>query len=243
MYSNILKKEHQNRDPTHIVLWGLFSVSSCPYGQAESEDLVCYWCSDVTSRLQGAFECVALDAVRIAEFSRVLAPRFSQQYGQDDSIKSTSVSPRGGAREPSMQLLAFHLDCANRLLEQTQRYTYGCAAPALRRSSAKKFLLGGWALAEAYKFYYVFTYLFRYTWSTALNGVPPLPPIRIPTRPNEPHAATDEPRMATERAVYGDRPNLIRPRKSVMSLSFPTLPNGLDLPTRYFISLYILKTS
>ena len=36
------KKEHQNRDPTHTVLWGFFSVSSCPHGQAESEDLVCY---------------------------------------------------------------------------------------------------------------------------------------------------------------------------------------------------------
>jgi len=95
------------------------------------------------SWLQGAFECVALDAVRTAEFSRVLATRPSQQYGQDDSIKSTSVPPRGGAREPSMQLLAFHLDCANRLLEQTQRRAYGCAALALRRGSAKKSLLGG----------------------------------------------------------------------------------------------------
>ena len=46
--------------------------------------------------------------------------------------KSASVPPRGGAREPSMQLLAFHLDRANRLLEQTQRRTYGCTAPALR---------------------------------------------------------------------------------------------------------------
>jgi len=84
-----------------------------------------------------------LNAVRTAEISRVLAPRPSQQHGQDDSIKSTSVPPRGGAWEPSMQLLAFYLDYANRLLEQTQRRAYGCAAPALRRGSAKKFLLGG----------------------------------------------------------------------------------------------------
>ena len=39
---------------------------------------------------------------------------------QDNSIKSTSVPPRGKAQEPSMQLLAFHLDRANRLLEQTK---------------------------------------------------------------------------------------------------------------------------
>jgi hypothetical protein len=46
IYSNVInifiEKEHQNRDPTHTVLWGFLSVSSCPHGQAESEDLVCY---------------------------------------------------------------------------------------------------------------------------------------------------------------------------------------------------------
>ena len=42
-----------------------------------------------------------------------------------------------------MQLLAFHLDRANRLLKQTQRRIYGCAAPALQRGSIKKSLLGG----------------------------------------------------------------------------------------------------
>ena len=57
--------------------------------------------------------------------------------------KSASTPPRSRAREPSIQLLAFHLDRADRLLEQTQRHAYGCTAPALRRSSAKKFLLGG----------------------------------------------------------------------------------------------------
>ena len=31
--------------------------------------------------------------------------------------------------------------------------------------------------------------------------------------------------------------------RPVMSLSFPTLPDGLDLPTRYFVSLYISKPS
>ena len=41
-------------------------------------------------------------------------------------------------------LLMFHLDCVNRLPEQTQRHVYGCAAPVQRRgSSAKFFLLGG----------------------------------------------------------------------------------------------------
>ena len=31
--------------------------------------------------------------------------------------------------------------------------------------------------------------------------------------------------------------------RPVMSLLFPTLPDGLDLPTQYFVSLYILKPS
>jgi len=35
-------------------------------------------------------------------------------------------------------LLMFHWDCVNRLPEQTQRRTYGCALLALRRVSAKK---------------------------------------------------------------------------------------------------------
>ena len=34
-------------------------------------------------------------------------------------------------------------------------------------------------------------------------------------------------------------PGLIRPRKSVMSLSFPTLPDSLDLPARHFVFLYV----
>jgi hypothetical protein len=41
-----------------------------------------------------------------------------------------------------MQLLAFYLDYVDRLLEQTQRRAYGCAAPALRRGG-EKLLLGG----------------------------------------------------------------------------------------------------
>jgi len=41
-------------------------------------------------------------------------------------------------------LLMFHLDCVNRLPEQTQRRVYGCATPAQRRGgSTKFFLLGG----------------------------------------------------------------------------------------------------
>jgi hypothetical protein len=41
------------------------------------------------------------------------------QYKCILAIKSASVPPRGGAREPGRQLSAF-LDCANRLLEQTE---------------------------------------------------------------------------------------------------------------------------
>ena len=59
------------------------------------------------------------------------------------TLKLTSVPPRSGAQEPSMQLLAFHLDRADRLLEQTQRRAYGYTAPALRRGgSGKNFFTG-----------------------------------------------------------------------------------------------------
>ena len=47
--------------------------------------------------------------------------------------KSASAPPRGEAREPGMQLLAFHQDRADRLPEQTQRRVYGSAARAPRR--------------------------------------------------------------------------------------------------------------
>ena len=49
--------------------------------------------------------------------------------------KSASAPPRGEAREPGMQLSAFHQDRADRLPEQTQRRVYGCVAPAQRRGS------------------------------------------------------------------------------------------------------------
>jgi hypothetical protein len=49
-------------------------------------------------------------------------------------------------------LLMFHWDRVNRLPEQTQRRTYGCASLALRRVGAKKkFLLGGWAPTKLQK--------------------------------------------------------------------------------------------
>ena len=47
--------------------------------------------------------------------------------------KSASAPPRGEAREPGMQLSAFHQDRADRLPEQTQRRVYGGAARAPRR--------------------------------------------------------------------------------------------------------------
>ena len=40
-------------------------------------------------------------------------------------------------------VLAFHRDRANRLLEQTQRRVYGCAASALRRGGGVKNSLAG----------------------------------------------------------------------------------------------------
>ena len=50
-------------------------------------------------------------------------------------MKSASAPPRGEAREPGMQLSAFHQDRANRLPERTQRRIYGGAARAPRRYS------------------------------------------------------------------------------------------------------------
>ena len=94
------------------------------------------------SWLEGPFEYLTLDAVKIAKFSRVLVLRPTYIVNKT-TPKLTSTPPRSGAREPSIQLLAFHWDCANRLLEQTQRRAYGCTAPALQRGGAKKFLLGG----------------------------------------------------------------------------------------------------
>ena len=47
--------------------------------------------------------------------------------------KSASAPPRGEAREPGIQLSAFHQDRANRLPERTQRRVYGGAARAPRR--------------------------------------------------------------------------------------------------------------
>ena len=45
--------------------------------------------------------------------------------------------------------------------------------------------------------------------------------------------------MALLHGTATERTNRIRPGKSVMSLSFPTLPDSLDIPTQHFIFLYI----
>ena len=124
------------------------------------------------SWLEGPFEYLTLDAVKIAKFSRVLVLRPTYIVNKT-TPKLTSAPPHGGAQEPSMQLLAFHWDCTDRLLEQTQRHMYGCAAPALRHSGTKKFLLGGWAPAEAYKHYYVFIYISGTPESRLLKRRPP----------------------------------------------------------------------
>jgi len=78
--------------------------------------------------------------------------------------------------------------------------------------------------------------------SRHLYPASPLPPIRIPTQPDDRTSRMRRPtshvHTATERAVHGDRINRIRPRRPVMSLSFPTLPDSLDLPARHFVFLY-----
>jgi len=113
---------------------------------------------------------------------------------QDDSIKSASAPPRGGAREPSMQLLAFHLDRANRLLELMQRRAYGCAAPALRRggSARKIFCWEGEPQRRTYEHnYYVSTYT---------SGTPEVRHLN-----RRPPSTSYTNTYMTERAACGDR--------------------------------------
>jgi len=57
--------------------------------------------------------------------------------------KSASAPPRGGAREPGRQLLAFHQNRANRLPEQTQRRVYSCTVLALQRGGGVKKIFAG----------------------------------------------------------------------------------------------------
>ena len=62
----------------------------------------------------------------------------------------------------------------------------------------------------------------------------PPPPIRALIQPGD---RTSRVRRPT--SLHGDRTNRIRPSRSVMSLSFPILPDSLDIPARHLVFLYI----
>ena len=57
----------------------------------------------------------------------------------------------------------FYLDRVNRLLEQTQRHIYDCAAPAQRRGGGGDVKIFHWGVSPSKKFehsYHVFIYMF-----------------------------------------------------------------------------------
>ena len=174
MLITAIRKEHQNRDPTHTVLWGFLSVSSCPHGQAESEDLVCYWCSSVTLWLEGAFEYSTLDAVRTAEFSQALAPRpVKKTTPEKRLLHPHAVEPGNLAATIDVP---FHLDRVNRLPERTQRRVYSCAAPAQRRGDGAKFFHWGVSLSKKFEHCYYVSNV--HIWDIQINkyhsfGIPP----------------------------------------------------------------------
>ena len=133
-----------------------------------------------------------------------------------------------------MQLSAFRQDRANRLPEQTQRRVYGSAARALRRG-------GGGGIVKIFHWegepqreldtatttttsLRILQLIIRSTASTT-SGAPPFLPYGV--------------QLYTAPTQHGNRTNRIRLGKPVMSLSFPTLPDSLDIPARHSVFLYI----
>ena len=130
-------------------------------------------------------------------------------------------------------LLAFHQDRANRLPEQTQRCVYSCAASALRCGGVawRIFCWEGEPQQKAQKRplrpYVKATYVCTLVYTqiiTSTSGATILPVRHLTT---------------SAQHLHSNRTNRIRPRRSVMSLSFPILPNSLDIPMRYSVFLYI----
>ena len=121
-----------------------------------------------------------------------------------------------------MQLLAFHQDRANRLPEQTQRRVYGSAARAPRRRG------GGGGIVK----------IFHWegepqreldtattTTTTSLRTLQLIIQSTASTTSGVPPSSCTAYDYSTRHLhLHGDRTNRIRPGKSVMSLSFPILP-------------------
>ena len=127
-------------------------------------------------------------------------------------------------------LLAFRQDRVNRLPEQTQRRAYSYAASALRRSGGvENFFAERVSPNGNFKNDHHYHVSIRLVCSN-LQHLPPtslLPPVRYTLYYTAPIHG-----MATE-------PNRIRPGRPIMSLLLPILPDGLGLPARHFVFLYI----
>ena len=127
--------------------------------------------------------------------------------------------------------MAFHWDRANRLLEQTQRRVYGSAARVLRRGGGVKIFR--WGVSPSKKAQDIAIHVFSYT-SVYLNQRH----LHLRRPPFLPYGRQYNTTYSTY--TNGNRTNRIRPGRSVMSLSFPTLPEQPGLTARYSALLYTL---
>ena len=119
-------------------------------------------------------------------------------------------------------LLVFHQDRVNRLLEQTQRRTYGSASRAPRRGGDGKIFLAG-----------------RVSPSGDLRTQLLRLDVRFELLNHQP--TSSEPFLLYGISTLYAQSNHIHLAggRPVISLSFPALPNSLDLPARHFVFLYI----
>ena len=116
-----------------------------------------------------------------------------------------------------------------------QRYMYNNAALMLGRGGGVKnfFLLGGWALMKKLKNGH-HIYILKCDLNHGIHDWrAPLPPVR--------QTIQYYVQYYTAPTRHGNRTNHKRPRKSMISLSFPILPNSLDLPhTVFCLPLYLI---
>ena len=137
-----------------------------------------------------------------------------------------------------MQLSAFHQDRANRLPEQTQRRVYGGAARAPRRRGGG----GGGGIVKNFHWegepqreldtatttsFRILQLIIRSTAFTT-SGVPP-----------SSRTAYSYKYTAPTPTQHGDRTNRMRPGKSMMSLSFPILPEQPGLTVVFRLPLHL----
>ena len=131
--------------------------------------------------------------------------------------------------------MAFHWDRANRLLEQTQRRVYGSAAQVLRRGGGGMKIFR-WGVSPSKKAQGTAIHVFSYT-SVYSNQRH----LHLRRPPFLPYGRQYNTMYSTY--TNGKRTNRIRPGRSVISLSFPTLPEQPGLTVRYSALLYLNSPS